>query len=140
MIYYIHLQNISITLFNLFITSVDTTPPTVTCINDIVQVVELGTSGTQVFFTEPSATDISGQVSLLSRTNSPGDTYPVGVTTVTYVFVDNAGNTADPCTFTITVNTSKFLYLFPQGSEICFSLSTLCLVACPTGNNYDEYL
>ena len=76
--------------------------------NDIVQTVELGTAGTQVFFTEPSATDVSGQASLLSRTNAPGDTYPVGVTTVTYIFVDNSGNAADPCTFTITVNTGKF--------------------------------
>ena len=94
-------------MFAHFHISVDTTPPVVSCVNDIIQVVELGTAGSQVFFTEPSATDISGQVSLLSRTNGPGETYPVGVTTVTYIFVDGAGNVADPCTFTVTINTSK---------------------------------
>ncbi|XP_072172386.1 uncharacterized protein [Diadema setosum] len=91
--------------FTITVTAVDTTPPTVTCTNNIVQTVELGTSSAQVFFTEPSAADISGQVSLLSRTAAPGDSFPVGDTSVTYIFTDNSGNTADPCTFTITVNT-----------------------------------
>ena len=85
--------------------TVDTTPPTVSCINDIVRTIELGQSGVQVFFTEPTASDVSGQVNLISRTASPGDTFAVGVTTVTYVFVDGSGNQAAPCTFTVTVNT-----------------------------------
>ena len=78
-----------------------------TCINDIERTIELGTSSVPVVFVEPSATDISGQASLLSRSNAPGDSFPVGVTTVTYIFVDNAGNQADPCVFTVTVNTGK---------------------------------
>ena len=87
--------------------TVDTTPPTVTCINNIVQTVELGVSSAVVTFTEPTATDLSGQANLITRTNAPGDTFPLGTTTVTYVFADNSGNTADPCTFTITVNTGR---------------------------------
>ena len=33
----------------------------------------------------------------------PNDPFPVGVTTVTCVAVDKAGNVSDPCTFTVTV-------------------------------------
>ena len=93
---------------------VDTTPPSVTCIDDIVQTVELGTTSVVVFFTEPSATDISGTALLQSRTNAPGDSFPVGTTTVSYVFVDNSGNQADPCTFTVTVATGQCNMHLPE--------------------------
>ena len=73
--------------------------------NDISRTVELGTTSLVISYTEPSATDISGTAALQSRTNAPGDAYPLGTTVVTYIFVDASGNQADPCTFTVTVNT-----------------------------------
>lgn len=51
--------------FNLLLI-VDTTPPSVTCQSAITRVIELGNSGVEVFYNEPSATDISGQVSRTS--------------------------------------------------------------------------
>ncbi|XP_030829210.1 mucin-3A isoform X27 [Strongylocentrotus purpuratus] len=91
--------------FTITVTAVDTTPPSVTCQSAITRVIELGNSGVEVFYNEPSATDISGQVNLLSQSASSGDVFPVGVTSVTYIFGDNSGNQADPCTFTVTVDT-----------------------------------
>ncbi|XP_041472959.1 hyalin isoform X50 [Lytechinus variegatus] len=90
--------------FTITITAQDTTPPTVNCINDVIRTVELGTTSAQVFYSEPTASDV-GQATLISRTAQPGDSFPVGATVVTYIFGDNAGNIADPCVFTITVNT-----------------------------------
>ena len=57
----------------------------------------------QLNYAEPTATDISGTAFLVSRTNLPGEFFPVGTTTITYVFSDASGNDADPCTFTINV-------------------------------------
>ena len=91
--------------------TVDTTPPSVVCTNNVFQTVELGTNPVQVFYTEPTASDISGQANLVSRTNVPGDSFPVGTSTVTYVFADNSGNSADACSFTITVTARKSIFL-----------------------------
>ncbi|KAJ8041828.1 Hyalin [Holothuria leucospilota] len=88
--------------FSVSVTAVDTTPPTLMCAQDVQETIELGRTGTAVFWTEPTATDISGTVSLQSRSHSPGSTFPVGETTVTYVFIDNAGNSAT-CTFRVVV-------------------------------------
>ena len=68
--------------------------------------VELGTPNVSVNFTEPSATDLSGNVTLVYQNYYPGDEFPVGTTYVKYVFGDEGGNNAT-CIFNVTVNTSK---------------------------------
>lgn len=86
----------------------DTVPPTiVNCPTGILINVELGETSSQAFWTEPSATDLSGQANLVTRTNQPGDNFPLGPTVVTYVFRDNSGN-SDQCQFTVTVGTSEY--------------------------------
>lgn len=89
------------------ILAVDSIPPTISVVDDITRIIEFGLGGTIVTFTEPTATDNSGSVSLVSRTNAPGDFYPTGTTTVTYVFRDPSGNTASR-SFNINVIESKF--------------------------------
>ncbi|XP_071488833.1 hyalin-like [Diadema antillarum] len=90
--------------FTVTVGTVDTTPPVPTCPPDITRTVELGVSGVQVSWTEPTATDISGVVSIQSRTSNSGDFFFVGTTDVIYTFVDGSQNSAS-CTFTVTVNT-----------------------------------
>ena len=87
--------------------AVDTTPPTVVCPMNVKIEIELGVNSTMVNFTEPTATDLSGQVNVVSQTHSSGDVFPVGNTSVTFVFSDNAGNIASPCTFIIVVCLGK---------------------------------
>ena len=53
-------------------------------------------------WTEPSATDNSGAVDSLVGDYSPGDTFSVGTTLVTYTAMDIYGNVAT-CTFNVTV-------------------------------------
>ena len=93
---------------------VDTTPPVITVpSNTITRVVELGNSGVNVFYSEPTASDISGTANLVSRTAQPGDFFPVGQTVVTYTFQDPSGN---PASGTVTVNV----------------IEGKCLAPCPT--------
>ena len=61
-----------------------------------------------VSWTAPTATDNSGTQTLTS-THNPGDSFPVGTTTVTYTSTDGSGNTVT-CTFSVDVN-GELLYL-----------------------------
>ena len=79
---------------------VDNTAPVVSS-ESITRQVEVGTPGIAVNFPEPTATDNSGSVFLVTRTAAPGDFFNVGQTIVVYTFTDAAGNTA---TGTVTVN------------------------------------
>ena len=80
----------------------DTQPPIIACINDITSTVATGVGGQTITWTEPTATDNSGIVTLASRSHAPGSFFPVGSTQVTYTYVDGAGNSAS-CSFTVTI-------------------------------------
>lgn len=77
----------------------------------VTEVVELGITSTPIFWIEPMATDISGVSILTMRSHEPSDVFPVGSTTVTYVFSDGVGNTAT-CTFMVFITTSEFFMIF----------------------------
>ncbi len=60
---------------------------------------------TTVSWTEPTATDncTASQDLVWTNSHTPGTTFNVGNTTVTYTVRDEANNVSNPCTFTITV-------------------------------------
>ncbi|XP_072046397.1 hyalin-like [Amphiura filiformis] len=90
--------------FQVFIQEVDTTAPIIkSCPPDIIKDLELGTKNTTVVWSIPSATDISGNVTLVSQSHIPGSSFVPGKTTVTYKFVDGSNNEAF-CTFDILIN------------------------------------
>ncbi len=99
---------------NIF-SSVDSVAPVVNCINDVSTTVQFGQTSTVVTFTEPTATDNSGVVNLVSRTHASGGTFPVGTTQVTFIFADGSNNIAQ-CTFNVIVTagmaSSVFLHLY----------------------------
>ncbi|MFT7244601.1 MAG: hypothetical protein ACI82A_001959 [Candidatus Azotimanducaceae bacterium] len=70
----------------------------------------LNQSGAVASWTAPTATDDSGGVVTLVATTSPttglnsGSTFPLGLTTVSYVATDAAGNSSAASSFTVTVN------------------------------------
>ena len=78
-------------------TPVDTTPPVCRPTTPATGTTSLNGPGTTVTFTEPDANDNSGQVNLRSRTHSPGQFFPVGLTEVCYTFADPSQNTVDCC-------------------------------------------
>ena len=69
--------------------------------SDITQDTDSGLSTATVSWTEPTESDNSGQVTLTSS-HSPGDSFSIGTTVVSYTATDSSSNTATD-SFTITV-------------------------------------
>jgi hypothetical protein len=80
---------------------VDTTPPALTLPADIAGVEATGPGGASVNFTASAADLVDGTVPVTCDWN-PGDTFPLGTTTVTCSATDLAGNTAND-SFDVTV-------------------------------------
>ncbi len=79
----------------------DALPVITGCPTDISQINNAGICGAIVTWTPPAATDNCGEVDL-SSDHQPGETFPVGTTTVTYTATDDAGNSVS-CSFDVTV-------------------------------------
>ncbi len=81
---------------------IDNTAPIISGCNtaDIPAVAD-GACGATVTWTPPTATDNCSVPTLVSS-HDPGDTFPVGTTTVTYTAADNAGNIST-CVFNVVV-------------------------------------
>ena len=93
----------------LAVSGVDTTPPVVSgCpTQGVTATAPAGATSTVVTWTEPTATDNSGLPVTRTSDRSPGQSYPLGTTSVEYVFTDASRNTAF-CRFVVTV-TGKYL-------------------------------
>ena len=81
---------------------VDETPPTPSCSDDLVETVESGVSGKRVTFELVTATDNSGNATLVTHSPVSGSLFPVGSTPVIFIFTDAAGNRAS-CFFLVNV-------------------------------------
>ncbi|WP_242131768.1 LamG-like jellyroll fold domain-containing protein [Aestuariivivens marinum] len=80
----------------------DVTDPVLTnCPSNIILDNISGTCSNTATWTPPTASDNCSVT--LTSSHTPGDTFNVGTTTVTYTATDPAGNT-DTCSFTVTIN------------------------------------
>ena len=68
---------------------------------------DIGMSTAVVTWTEPTATDNSG-IQTLTATHSPGSTFNIGVTVVTYTSVDAAGHQST-LSFSVKVKGNEFM-------------------------------
>ncbi|MEX0813146.1 MAG: HYR domain-containing protein, partial [Chitinophagales bacterium] len=87
------------------ITVTDDEAPSITCPSDITQTADSGVCAAQVSVPQPQTGDNCGVASVINDyngTSDASDTYPVGVTTVTWTVTDTSGNSTQ-CTMTITV-------------------------------------
>ncbi|GAB5553066.1 MAG: hypothetical protein Sapg2KO_26570 [Saprospiraceae bacterium] len=85
------------------ITIIDNEAPAVTnCPNDITVNALSGTCGTNVNYSTPTAFDNCTSTSEQTAGLASGETFPIGITTVTYVFTDNYNNSTN-CTFNVNV-------------------------------------
>jgi hypothetical protein len=84
--------------------TIDTMPPTIHgCPGDIEVDAAPGAPDAQVWWTEPTATDNLSGVASFTCTHTNGDRFPLGITLVTYVATDGAGNVST-CSFLIIVH------------------------------------
>ena len=88
----------------------DTTPPVISgCPNQgVTAIAPQGSSSASASWTEPTATDNSGGVVTRSSNRSPGQSFSLGNTQITYTFTDPSGNQAF-CRFTVTVLSGKIV-------------------------------
>ncbi len=82
------------------ITIEDTTPPTITCPNDI-RLEATGPDGAAAAFAA-TASDIADSAPVISYSYSPGGMFPLGTTNVICTAADDSGNSSN-CSFNITV-------------------------------------
>ena len=87
------------------------------CPGHIATSTDSGVATATVSWTDPTASDNSGSVSLSGSKNS-GTDFPIGMTTVTYTATDGSGNSISICFFVVTVTGNvlkliilSFLYL-----------------------------
>ncbi|WP_242135710.1 HYR domain-containing protein, partial [Aestuariivivens marinum] len=83
------------------VTVEDLIDPVPGCPSDIFQGTDATGCNAVVTWTEPTVSDNCSVTSFIS-THSPGDTFPLGTTTVTYTATDAGGNTSS-CSFDITI-------------------------------------
>ena len=90
-----------------FVDLVDTTAPYIRiCPADIIEKVDKGTNEFPVYWEPPSATDLSGNITV-TQTHAPGDMFAVGPAhIVRYTFTDPSDNWAT-CSFRINVIQGK---------------------------------
>jgi HYR domain/Secretion system C-terminal sorting domain/Domain of unknown function DUF11 len=102
----------------------DVTPPTLSsCPNNINLNIVLATAVAS--WTPPTATDNCPGAVTITSTNTPGQSFPVGVTVVTYTARDAANNTRT-CSFTITIT---------QANTCLPDVTRPTLTACPANIN-----
>ncbi len=91
--------------------AVDITPPILTnCPSSTRYQVPYGTRFHVATWTEPIGSDNSPAAPTVFHTHGPGDEFPVGITQVSYIFLDSAGNEA-VCSFTITGKESYVMFV-----------------------------
>ncbi|XP_041473393.1 hyalin-like isoform X2 [Lytechinus variegatus] len=88
--------------FLITINEVDETPPVPSCHDDIVDTVEPGVPGKRVTFDLVNATDNSGSATLVTHSPVSGSLFPVGSTSVIFLYTDMAGNQAS-CFFYVNI-------------------------------------
>ena len=109
------------------VTVVDDENPIISgCPSDIIINSEVGVCNAIVTWVEPTATDNCNIT--FTSTHQPGDTFPVGVTTVIYTAVDSSGNSVT-CEFDVTVEDNEDPQLTcpnditqPSDVGVCLSL------------------
>jgi gliding motility-associated-like protein len=89
------------------VTVTDDQVPSITCTADIVVSTEPGVCGATVNYELPVFTDnCEGSMLVMTGGLASGEFFETGVTTITYVAIDQAGN-ASTCTFTVTVEDTE---------------------------------
>jgi len=76
--------------------------PTIACPGDITIAVDRGECAAVANWSIPVPMDNCAGVSITAASHNPGDSFPVGMTIVSYTATDAAGNTTD-CSFNVTV-------------------------------------
>jgi HYR domain/FG-GAP repeat len=97
--------------------TIDTKAPQISAVPADMTVIATGLAGAVINYASPTAFDEEGVVSFIAS-NASGETFPIGVTTVTFTASDAANNTTT-ASFKVTVRPAEPLTrkLFAQGDD-----------------------
>jgi len=109
------------------VTIIDTVPPTITCFNDVVLSLPLGTDNTVlngIDFSNPMDNcgvdsiyyTITGTTSGSGAGSASGTTFQAGISTVTYTVVDNVGLTGT-CQFQVSLSAPSAINVTPTVTD-----------------------
>lgn len=113
------------------ITVIDTEAPTFTsCPSNIS-----GCENEIISYTAPTGTDNCSSPVLNYSGLGSGVTYPVGVTTNTYILNDVSGN-ADTCIFTVTIVAAPTVSLNLPADSVCINAGAITLSGSPAGGTF----
>ncbi|XP_072168931.1 hyalin-like [Diadema setosum] len=111
----------------------DTVPPVINnCPSDRTAILPLGTNAVTVSWTVPTATDNSGQVTLIPNI-FPGSPFTLGTTEVIYTATDGAG-LQTTCSFTVTVSTTAVTDVTPPTFVNCPMTQVITVAAGVTSS------
>ena len=79
-----------------------TSPELVNCPQNIIEATGFENKNKRVTWSEPSAIDLSGNVTLSSQNYLSGSLFSIGTTEIRYVFNDSSGNSV-ACKFSVTI-------------------------------------
>ncbi len=104
----------------------DTQAPTFTCPANITTATAVGSCTAVVNYTAPATDNCPGVTVVRTVGPASGSAFPIGVTTITHVATDAAGNTSS-CTFTVTVADGQLPVIGTQPAN-----RTVCSGTVPT--------
>ena len=96
-----------------FCISVDQENPSCVDITGTTQIAPFGSQSIPVVFQEPQATDNSNTVMIVSRDRTPGSNFPIGTTSVCYMFEDPSSNRATCCVDVTVIGASEY-FIWPD--------------------------
>jgi gliding motility-associated-like protein len=136
------------------ITVLDTIAPVITCADTLTVVNDSGDCGAIIAFNWPSNWDNCTMDSLVQIDSiglESGQFFPIGLTILTYVAIDQSGNT-DTCSFTVEVRDaenpillcladtsicdSTFEFSFPEYTDNCGGLDVIKIAGIDSGEFY----
>ncbi|WP_274475915.1 HYR domain-containing protein [Mangrovimonas aestuarii] len=89
------------------VTITDGDAPIISCSGDINQAADFGLCEASITIDDPTAIDDCSSTFIFEATRSDGldlnAPYPEGTTTISWIAIDETGNTSDPCIQTITI-------------------------------------
>lgn len=111
------------------VTVVDTTPPVIDPMADILGVEATGPQGAVVSYANPATTDLVDGAGTASCTPASGSTFALGTTPVSCTASDTRGNAAEPVTFQVGVVDTTAPVVTPPSNVVREATGPLTAVA-----------
>ena len=109
------------------------------CPTDTVVIVGIGSPGTNVLWTPPTATDNCDPTPTLTPSQMSGTFFPVGTTNVLYTVTDDAGNSNTSCSFNVIVEEELYTFVASDEAIPCDENTVSVTISLENFNDVDAF-